>query len=580
MAKVKVDQVTVEVLSNAFMSIAEEMGMALIRSSYSANIKERRDCSCAILNAKGESIGQAEHIPIHLGSMLTLVENILKHYKLEDIEDGDMFMANDPYNGGGTHLPDIALIAPVFYNGKIVAWCSNIAHHSDIGGRAPGSITGDSTSIFQEGLRIPPVRFIRRGEIVHEIMDMILLNCRTGFERGGDLMGQVSGNIVGSRRIVDVFDKYGEEVTLAGMDELMNYGERKMRAGIKAIPDGEYSFTDYMDDDGNDLDTRIPICVKITVKDDEMTVDFTGTSKQVKGAINCVVNATKATVFYSLKSIIDSSLPPNAGFTRPIRIIAPEGTIVNPKEPAAVGARTDVCQRIADVIFGALGTVLPHQVMAGCNSAVTVCTISGNNPRNGKFFVNPESLGGGFGARWNKDGLDGVHVHITNTSNLPVECLEQEYPLRIERYEIREDSGGAGKYRGGLGYIKDYRTLVDDSSFGSHGDRQKVAPWGIEGGLEGEPGCFILNPYGDAPYIFRSGKNSGVELHAGDIISVHTPGSGGYGNPFERDPEKVLYDVKNHKVSLGKARELYGVILNEDTMTVDYEATARCREQR
>lgn len=573
----KIDPITVEVLRNAFMSIAEEMGVGLMRTSYSANIKERRDCSCAVFDADGNTIGQAEHIPVHLGSMLGIVSNVRKKYELSDIKPGDMFIANDPYQGGGTHLPDITLCAPVFYENKLVAFVANIAHHSDIGGRSPGSISGDSTSIFQEGLRIPPVKIMRESVMVQEIMDMILLNCRTGFERTGDLMAQISANIIGVRRMGEVFDRYGYDTTLNGMIELMDYGERKARTAIAAMPDGVYTFTDYMDDDGIDLEKKLPITVKITIEGDHIALDFTGSAPQVKGAINVVENALKASVFYALKAIIDPELPPNGGFYRAISIYAPKGCILNPIPPAAVGGRTDTCQRVADVIFGALAPVVPTRIMAGCNSAVTVPVISGPNKKNGQYFVNPESLGGGFGARYNKDGLDGVHVHITNSSNLPAECLEQEYPLMIERYELRKDSGGAGKYRGGLGYIKNYKTLQEDSVFGSHGDRQKCPPWGLFGGMPGMPGRFVINPGQPDERVLPSGKNSNIDLKLGDILSAQTPGSGGYGNPHERPVEFVLKDVINEKVSPEKARSDYGVAIDPVTFEVDYAETEKLR---
>ena len=573
---VKVDPITVEVLSNAFMSIAEEMGGILVRTAYSTNIKERKDCSCAIFNAKGETIAQAEHIPVHLGSMLGIVQNITKKYKPSDIEPGDMFVANDPYSGGGTHLPDITIAAPIFHDGEIVAYVANIAHHSDVGGRVPGSMSGDSTSIFQEGLRLPPIRIMKKGELLEDVMDVIRLNCRTAFERTGDIMAQVAANTIGAERTVDIINKYGRDIVLSGMEELLNYGERKMRAGIRSIPNGVYEFVDYMDDDGIELGKHVPIKVKMTVDDDTVHLDFTGTAPQVKGAVNVVENALKATVFYSMKAIIDPKLPPNGGFYRAIDIYAPEGTLVNPKVPGACGARTDACQRVADVVFGAMAQIVPKQVMAGCNSAVTTVVFSGNDEKNNRFFVYPESLGGGFGARYNKDGLDGVHVHITNSSNLPVECMEAEYPIMVDRYEIRNDSGGAGEYRGGLGYRRDYR-ILQDTVYGSHGDRQKLPPWGLEGGLPGSPGRFVINPETDKEYVLPSAKSSEVQLKEGDIMSAQTPGSGGYGNPCKRRVEYVLEDVLNDKVSVENARELYGVVIDMKTKTVDEAATAALR---
>ena len=576
--RIKVDPITVEVLSNAFMSIAEEMGGILVRTAYSTNIKERKDCSCAIFNAKGETIAQAEHIPVHLGSMLGIVKEITKKYDVSEIRPGDMFVANDPYNGGGTHLPDITLAAPIFHDGEIVAYVANIAHHSDVGGRVPGSMSGDSTSIFQEGLRIPPTYIMREGKLIGDIMDIIKLNCRTAFERTGDIMAQVAANTIGAERTVDIINKYGRDIVLSGMEELLDYGERKMRAGIRAIPNGLYEFEDYMDDDGIDIGRHVPIHLKLTVRDDSVYLDFTGTAPQVKGAVNVVENALKATVFYSMKAIVDPHLPPNGGFYRAIEVYAPAGTLVNPKVPGACGARTDACQRVADVVFGAMAQIVPRQVMAGCNSAVTTVVFSGNDVKNDRFFVYPESLGGGFGARYNKDGLDGVHVHITNSSNLPIECMEAEYPIMVDRYEIRNDSGGAGEFRGGLGYRRDYR-ILQDTVFGSHGDRQKVAPWGLEGGKDGATGRFVINPDTPAERVLPSAKSSEIQLKEGDIMSAQTPGSGGYGDPFRRRIEAVLDDVINEKVSVENARKLYGVVVDKARRTVDEEATKAFREK-
>ena len=573
---VKVDPITVEVLSNALMSIAEEMGSILVRTAYSTNIKERKDCSCAIFNAKGETIAQADHIPVHLGSMLGIVQEITKKYDDSEIETGDMFIANDPYSGGGTHLPDITIAAPIFYEGSIVAYVANIAHHSDVGGRVPGSMSGDSTSIFQEGLRIPPIHLMKKGKLLPDIMDLIKLNCRTAFERTGDIMAQIAANTIGINRTVDVMDKYGSDIVLSGMEELLNYGERKMRAGLKSIPNGIYEFEDYLDDDGIDLGKPVPIHVKIEIKNDSVYLDFTGTAPQVKGAVNVVQNALKATVYYAMKTIVDPTLPPNGGFYRAIEIFAPPGTLVNPVVPAACGARTDACQRVADVVFGAMAKIVPKQVMAGCNSAVTTVVFSGFDKKNNRFFVYPETLGGGFGARYNKDGLDGVHVHVTNSSNLPIECMEAEYPIMMDCYEIRNGSGGAGEYRGGLGYRRQYH-ILQDTVFGSHGDRQRLAPWGLQGGLPGKPGQFVINPGRSDERVLPSGKSSEIQLKEGDVLSACSPGSGGFGDPKKRRPESVLEDVLNEKISLDEAKELYGVVIDLNKETVLQDETERIR---
>ncbi|WP_404332207.1 hydantoinase B/oxoprolinase family protein [Mesobacillus maritimus] len=553
-----IDPITIEVMGNALLSIAEEMSVTLVRTSYSTNIKERKDSSTAIFNEKGETIAQAAAIPVHLGSMLGICKEILGKYSLVDIHPGDMFIANDPYNGGGTHLPDITIAQPVFKDGKIHAFVANIAHHSDIGGRVAGSSSGDCTSIFQEGLRIPPIKICEKGKIKQDILDMILLNCRTPRERLGDLWAQIASNRIGEKRIQEVINKYGEFMFKEGMAAFLNYSEKKIRDGISKIPDGSYEFTDYLDDDGIELEkTNLPIKVTVTVQHDNILLDFTGSCNQVKGGINVVKTALYATVYYALKAIIDPDIPSNAGYYRAIKVVAPEGTIVNAVPPAAVGGRTDTCQRIVDVIFGALAKAVPNQVVAGCNSAVTTVLFSGVDPRNNNFFVYPESLGGGLGARPYKDGMDGVHVHVTNSSNLPIECLEMEYPIKIDRFELIQDSGGAGEYRGGLGIRRDYKILAP-LEFASHADRQKNAPWGLLGGLPGKTGKFVINPGTENERILPSGKVSEIKLNPGDILSAQTPGSGGYGDPSDRVKEKIVKDLLNEKNSKSEVQKSYG----------------------
>lgn len=552
-----IDPITIEVMGNALLSIAEEMSVTLVRTSYSTNIKERKDSSTAIFNEKGETIAQAAAIPVHLGSMLGICKEILNKYPQKEIHPGDMFIANDPYNGGGTHLPDITIAQPVFKDGKIHAFVANIAHHSDIGGRVAGSSSGDCTSIFQEGLRIPPIKICEKGTIKQDILDMILLNCRTPRERLGDLWAQIASNRIGEKRIGELINKYGELTFKQGMEAFLNYSEKKIRDGLSKIPDGSYEFIDYLDDDGIELDKQnLPIKIMVTVKEDTILLDFTGSCEQVKGGINVVKTALYATVYYALKAIIDPEIPSNAGYYRAIKIVAPEGTIVNAVPPAAVGGRTDTCQRIVDVIFGALAKAVPDQVVAGCNSAVTTVLFSGVDPRNNHFFVYPESLGGGLGARPYKDGMDGVHVHVTNSSNLPIECLEMEYPIKIERFELIQDSGGSGKYRGGLGLRRDYKILAP-MEFASHADRQKNEPWGLFGGLSGKTGKFIINPGTENEQILSSGKVSEINLKSGDVLSVQTPGSGGYGSPSERSREKLMEDLLNEKSSKNKVNKDY-----------------------
>ncbi len=552
------DPVTIEIVGNLLLSVAEEMGAALIRSAFSSNIKERKDCSTAVFNTEGDMIAQAEHIPMHLGSMLTIIEEIYKRYPKGELKEGDMFIANDPYTGGGTHLPDITLAAPVFLKDKLIAWVANIAHHSDVGGKVPGSTSGDAVSIFQEGIRIPPVQFCRNGNIIKEIRDFILINCRTPEERVGDLQAQVAANKVGVGRMLEVYRKYGEDFDLY-MKELLSYTEKRLKTAIAKIPNGVHGFKDYMDNDGIN-DEPIPIEVSITVKSDHITFDFSKTSKQVDGPINVTMNGLLATVFYSLKSLIDPNIPSNAGIYRVFDVVAPEGLIVNSTSPAPVGERIDTCMRVVDVILGAMAEAIPERVIAACNSACTTATFSGIDPRSNEFFVYLETVGGGLGASSSMDGMNGVQVHLTNTSNLPVEALEIEYPLMVERYSLRKDSGGAGQYRGGLGIRRDIKTLASNITFSALADRQEISPWGLSGGHPGKSGAYY-HIFADKKVKLGS-KTSDEKLNKGDVISVQTPGSGGYGDPGKRKMEDVLKDYREGKISKSASQKVYKVTVD------------------
>ena len=553
MPRLAVDPITLEVVGNALMAASEEVAASLIRTAYSSNIKERADCSVAIFDGCGRLIVQAEHIPIHLGSMLTIVENITQRFKPEDIHPGDVFLANDPYHGGGTHLPDITVAQPVFVQGRVVAYVANIAHHSDIGGRVPGSNSGDTRHIFEEGLRLPPVKVMNAGQFDQDVLSIIMLNSRLPRERLGDLKAQIASTFVGCQRIEKLYQKYGRLETEACLEEMLDYAERRIRSRIKAIPEGVYRFTDYLDDDGY-ADDPIPISVTLTVEADTLCLDFAGTGREAGGALNVVESALKATVFYAVKALLDPAVPSNAGFQRALKITAPPKTIVNCRPPAPVSARTETCQRIVDVIFGAMARAIPDRVLAACNSTLNGINISGTDPRSGEFYVYPETIGGGMGARPTKDGLDGVHVHVTNSSNLPIEALETEYPLRVERYELVQDSGGAGKYRGGMGIRRDIRIIGHQAELSTHADRQRFAPWGLQGGGDGATGKIVINLGRRNQRVLRSGKNSNVILKADDVLTIITPGGGGFGPAKARDPEAVRRDLREEIVSRKKPR--------------------------
>lgn len=564
-----------EILSNRLLSVAEEMGAVLIRTAYSTNIKERRDCSTAVFDARGQMIAQAELIPMHLGSLLGSVEAVLAKYG--DMQPGDMFISNDPYSGGGTHLPDIAMVAPVFYEGTLIGFTANIAHHADVGGKVPGSTSGDATSIFQEGIRIPLVRVCTAGQLNQDVVDFVQLNSRTPAERDGDLGAQIAANRTGVRRLAAVVERYGIDTYFQGVELLIDYAEKLMRANIAKLPSGTYSFTDYLDDDGIHLGVPVPITVTVKIEDDQALVDFTGSSPQVSGPINVPLNGTLATIFYCFKALIGSDIPSNHGIYRALSVVAPDRSIVNCRPPAPVGERIDTCQRIADTFFGAMFAAAPDRVIAASNSSVTTATFSGIHPDTGDFYVYLETIAGGMGAHAHGDGLSGVQVHMTNTSNLAVEALEREYPLLVERYRFLIDSGGPGHNRGGLGIQRDIRALHDGVVFSGLADRQQHAPWGLAGGREGATGKYLLLRTDGSSQVLSS-KVSNVDLHAEDIISVRTPGAGGYGSPHQREPERIKRDLIEGKISARVAAEEYGMVLT-DTGTVDNEGTARARSQ-
>lgn len=570
----QVDAITLEIVGNVLLSIAEEMGVTLVKTAYSTNIKERKDCSTAVFDAKGNMIAQAEYVPMHLGSMLDIVNQILKRFPLDSIKPGDMYVTNDPFSGGGTHLPDITMASPVFVGDQLVGFVANIAHHSDIGGMVPGSVAANSTNIYQEGLRIPLVRICSEGNLVRDSYDFITLNTRTPVERQGDLDAQIASNIAGAKRMSEVARKYGADYFAECTSALLDYAEDLIRSGIRSFPNGCYTFEDYLDDAGPNSDSPVLIRAAVTIDDDTAHVDFTGTSDQVPGPLNMTYSALLTTVFYCFKAIVGKDVMANNGIYRALKVTAPEGSIVNCKLPVPVGQRIDTAQRVVDVIFGSLAQVAPERVLAACNSVVTSAIFSGTNPNTNGYFVYLETIAGGSGAHSQADGLSGVQVHMTNTSNLPVEALEREYPILIEKYQLRKDSGGAGLYRGGLGIQRDFRILTDGLNYTGLGERHKFSPWGIEGGQEGAPGSFWLAKKGEKLEQIRS-KISDVVLNDGDLIRVCSPGAGGYGDPLKRPIDAVLKDVQEGKVSIDKALSDYGVklIQTEDGLLIDTKET-------
>jgi N-methylhydantoinase B len=563
--KSRIDPVTVEVVRNLLMSIAEETNTVIIKSAYSTNIKERRDNSAAVMDADGNVVVQVESsLPMLLAALLFTARSVREKFKLEDIHPGDMFIANDPYNGGGNHLPDIAIVAPVFCEDKLIGWIGNIAHHSDVGGKVPGSTSGDAISLFQEGIRIPVVKICEKGKISEGVMELLLNNTRVREERKGDLTAQISANLIGVQKMQSAYEKYGDTL-LECMAEMLNYTERLMKNTISHIPDGTYSFVDYVDGCGDAYPNPINIQVKITVLGNKMTLDFTGTHSQIEAPINIPYPALMAAILFSLKALIGPDLSTNIGVFRALEIVAPLGSIVNPQDPAPVGLLIDATQRVPDVIFGALASIMPERILSASNGACTTCVFFGQTPeQKDKYFICHEAIAGGSGASHYYDGLNAVQVYMTNTSNMPIEATEFEFPaIMVNKYILRKDSGGAGEYRGGCGILREYLVLSEGVSVNCFGDRQKFHPWGLEGGLDGASGAFYHIDGETKKETQLSHKTTGLHLKKGDIIRVLTPGAGGMGNPMDRPKEKVIADVLEQKISIEAAEKLYGIHVDE-----------------
>lgn len=542
----KIDPITVEVIGSALTSIVEEMGEALVRASYSTNIKERRDCSTALFDRNGNTLCQAEHIPMHLGSFIGIIPHINKRYPADGIKPGDVFIGNDAYEGGATHLPDIVLAEPIFHGDTMVGWAVNTAHHADFADRG-------HAHIYQEGIRIPPVRLYREGVLQKDLQDLFLLNCQVPHERLSDLRAQMSANRLCVRRMQDLCTKYGADKVLAAGDALQDYAERKMRAGIAAIPDGTYSFTDYFD--SNQFAAVMEFKVDITVKGDAMHLAFDA-PPQVAAGLNVIYTALLATCYYAVKAVIDPTILPNAGLSRPITVEAPYGSLLNCKHPAAVDGRIAACQRVADLVQGALAKALPGKVTAAGNGACTGALFTGTR-EDGSLWVYLETIGGGAGARPTADGLSGVHVHMTNTSNLPVEALELEYPLTLLRYELVNGSAGAGTWRGGMGLRRVYR-IEADCRFSVEGGRIAVYPWGLDGGLQAT----------GSQFDFGNGQKNlpgTVQLKAGQIVELVTPGGGGYGVPSGRSVDGIERDLREGRITADFAERVYGYQTQHET---------------
>jgi N-methylhydantoinase B len=612
----EVDPVTLEVVRNACAAVCEEMNATLVRTAHSPNITERRDCSCALFDVPAtagdgerspptsdaaerltpgrhaEMVSQAENMPVHLGAMPFSVAAALERFPPATLSPGDAVLLNDPYRGGA-HLPDLTLVTPVFVDRtdpeaagdgsepladtELVAVVANRAHHADVGGATAGSVAADATEIYQEGVRVPPVKLYDGGERVEAVFETLRANVRTPDERTGDLRAQAAANRTGRRRFRGLVAEHGIETLRTALREVKAYSERRTRSELDALPDGEYAFEDVLDGDGHGNED-LPVRATVTVDGDAVTVDFAGTADQTEGPVNAVRAVTASATYYAVRCVTDPSVPPNHGCYRPVRIETPRRSLVDPEPPAAVvGGNLETSQRVTDVVLGAFARADPERSVAACQGTMNNLTLGGTDA-DGAAYTFYETQAGGFGGRAAGDGTDAVHVHMSNTLNTPAEVLETAYPLRVREYALRPDSGGAGRFRGGLGLVRAVEAR-EPAVCSLLADRQRNAPYGLAGGDPGATGETHLLAAGDASADADTaagedgdGNENGDDrterrlpakttrrLDAGDVVRLRTPGGGGYGDPGERDPAAVARDLRLGKVTPERVRAVYGL---------------------
>jgi N-methylhydantoinase B len=556
-----IDPIHLELIRNALGSIADEMALTIVRTSRSGVLKDNMDFSTALCDGQGRMLAQGLTLPLHLGSFPTAMAAILEHYPTDTLGPGDVFILNDPFEGG-MHLPDVFIVKPIFIDQTLVAFAATVGHQTDIGGRVPGSNASDSTEIFAEGLRIPVLKLYERGSPNQTLQRMIAKNVRVPDMVEGDLAAQVAACRAAEIEFARVAARYDLATLNLYFDELLDHAERLARAEIAAWPDGVYTFEDFIDDDGVDYGRSIPIRVTLTVRGEDLTVDFTGSSEQVRGAINSTPSFARSAVYLTVRSVMDADVPNNAGYFRPIDVITPPGTIVNPKLPAAFAARGLTGFRMIDALFGALAQVRPDRVPAACEGGNSGVSIGGWDKERGPFIFVEFVCGTGGG----RPGLDAVDGH-TNPGvcmcNVPCEIVEIESPVVIDRYGFVPDTGGAGRFRGGLALERDFHFVGDEAILQVRSDRRAFRPYGLAGGCAGSSSSNVLNPKSEArelPSKFT------MSMHRGDVLHHVQPGGGGHGDPLEREPARVLEDVLDEKVTPEGARRDYGVVIRDGVL--------------
>ena len=572
MQEMSFDPVRFEVIRNGLLAIVEEMSIALRRSAYSTNIKTRADYSCALFDHDLQPVAQAFSQPNHLGSLGLLASRVVTEYGAENIGPGDAILSNDPYLNG-VHLNDVTLTSPVYHGDKLAGWVASLAHHVDVGGGAPASV-GAFREVYQEGVIIPPVKLVANGEIVDDVLRLVLSQIRSKRETAGDFRAQIAANTTGGRRLNELLSRFGPATVAGYTAELIEYTERRTRAELATLPHGTFQAEGFMDSDGFS-DQPVRLQASITIDDDGILFDLTGCDGQRRAPVNATYAQTYSACAYVLKCLIDPDVPVNGGLYRLVRLIAPEGTVVNCLPPAPVVGGWEINARLTDVMLKALAPALPERIPAGTKAMICHAGFGGVDRARNEFFCFLETLAGGYGGRATSDGPDAVQTHGQNTENAPVEETEISYPVRIERYELIDDSEGPGRQRGGLGLRRDYTFPDGDISFTILADREKHGPWGLFGGQAGQRASYILNPGTESET--ELGSKVTVELQPGEVISYRTCGGGGYGPPDERDPSLVLRDVREGKVSRERARDIYRVEIDSEHWRVDERATAQLR---